>query len=103
MCRGDDYMPDLGKRDNAKPQINPYNGNGKILVRSYGSHRRLFPDGDTIEVDYIEGETVRALLDRLKVPDEEVWLVTIGEEIVEEDFVLSPGDTVNIMSPVLGG
>ncbi len=74
-----------------------------IRVQVYGSHKRLLPDGDVATVPYVPGETVRELLGRLQVPDEDVWMVVINNEKANEDHVISPGDKVGIMSPVEGG
>lgn len=82
----------------------PENGVQKnVEVRVYGSPKRLLPQGDAAVVAFVEGETVNALLKRLNIPDEDVWMVTVNEVAVGEDFVLSPGDRVGIMSPVSGG
>jgi len=74
-----------------------------VEVRVYGSPKRLLPDGDVALVEFVQGETVNALLNRLKIADEDVWMVTVNEVAVGEDYVLSPGDKVGIMSPVSGG
>jgi sulfur carrier protein ThiS len=86
-------------------------GNGKpadevqknVEVRVCGSPKRLLPGGDTAIVAFIEGETVNALLKRLNIPDEDVWLTVVNDVVVGGDYVLSPGDKVGIMSPVSGG
>ncbi|MGE5579576.1 MAG: MoaD/ThiS family protein [Bacillota bacterium] len=78
-------------------------GQKNVEVRVYGSPKRLLPEGDTAMVALVEGETVKALLRRLNIPDEDVWLVVVNEVVVSEDFILSPGDKVGIMSPVSGG
>lgn len=74
-----------------------------VEVRVYGSHKRLLPQGDVAVVPYLDGETVQALLTRLNIPDEDIWLIVVNEVLVSEDFVLSPGDKVGVMSPVGGG
>lgn len=74
-----------------------------VEVRVYGSHRRLLPKGDFAVVPYVEGESIKGLLGRLNIPDEEVWLVVVNEVLVSKDFILSPRDKVGIMSPVGGG
>jgi len=74
-----------------------------IRVQVYGSHKRLLPDGDVAVVPHIPGETVKELLERLKVPDEDVWMVVVNDQKVDEDYVIKPGDKVGIMSPVEGG
>jgi len=90
-------MPETGAE---RPAISPEKS---VEVRVYGSHRRLLPGGDVAVVPYVAGETVKALLRRLKIPDEEVWLIVVNETLVDEVFVLSPGDKVGVMSPVSGG
>ncbi|MEX0975018.1 MAG: MoaD/ThiS family protein [Bacillota bacterium] len=72
-------------------------------MRVYGSHKRLLPQGDVAVVPYLDGETVQALLTRLNIPDEDIWLIVVNEVLVSEDFMLSPGDKVGVMSPVGGG
>jgi sulfur carrier protein ThiS len=74
-----------------------------VEVRVYGSHKRLLPQGDAAVVSYQEGETIKSLLTRLHIPDEDVWLIVVNEVLVAEDFILSPGDKVGVMSPVSGG
>lgn len=74
-----------------------------VEVRVYGSHRRLLPDGDTAVAPYVAGETLKGLLTRLNIPDEEVWLLVVNEVLVDENYVLQPGDKVGVMSPVVGG
>lgn len=84
------------ERSEAEPQEN-------VEVRVYGSLRRLLPGGDFAVVPYVAGETLKALLERLDIPNEEVWLLVVNEVLVDESFVLSPGDRVGVMSPVGGG
>lgn len=78
-------------------------GEKNVEVRIYGSHKQLLPQGDVAVVPCEEGETVKALLTRLHIPDEDIWLIVVNEVLVGEDFVLSPGDKVGVMSPVGGG
>ncbi|HHX28299.1 MAG: MoaD/ThiS family protein [Bacillota bacterium] len=77
--------------------------NSALLVRIYGSHRRLLPEGDEARVPYVSGETVKGLLSRLNVPLDEVGALVVNGILVSQEFVLSPGDQVSIMSPVAGG
>lgn len=74
-----------------------------VEVRVYGSRLKLLPQGDTAIVPYISGESVNALLMRLGIPEEEVFLLVVNEALVTGDFILSPGDKVGVMSPVGGG
>lgn len=78
-------------------------GQKNVEVRVYGSRKRLLAEGDTAVVPFKQGETVKALLQRLNILDEDVWLVVVNETLVSEGFVLSPGDKVGVMSPVGGG
>lgn len=79
------------------------NEQDKIFLRSFGSHRRIFPDGDSAQAGFIEGELLGELLDRLAVPEEEIWIVTVNGKAADRSYLLSPGDKVDIMCPVLGG
>lgn len=74
-----------------------------VEVRIYGSHRRLIGTGNQAFVPCVPGETVKSLLERLSIPDEEVWLVVVNDIQVNEDYVVRPGDVVAVMSPVAGG
>ena len=74
-----------------------------ISVQAHGSRKRLLPEGDVAIAPYIPGETVRELLERLKILDEDVWMIVVNNRQVGDDHVLSPGDRVGIMSPVEGG
>ncbi|HHW27393.1 MAG TPA: MoaD/ThiS family protein [Firmicutes bacterium] len=74
-----------------------------IRVQAYGSHKRLLPDGDVATVPYVPGETVKELLKRLKVSDEDVWMIVVNDQKVSYDYAIQPGDKVGIMSPVEGG
>lgn len=74
-----------------------------IHVRVYGSHRRMFPQGEETTVDYVANETLKGLLSRLNVPGDEVGVLVVNDALVSPEFILSPGDRVAIMSPVSGG
>jgi len=74
-----------------------------VEVRIYGSHRRLLGAGNQAFVPHVPGETVKSLLNRLNIPEEEVWLVVVNDVQVSEDYVVRPGDVVAVMSPVAGG
>lgn len=87
----------------SRPDMHETGPQKDVEVRVYGSHRRLLPGGDTAVVPFVAGETAKALLQRLNIPDEEVWLLVVNEVLVDEDYVLSPGDKVGVMSPVVGG
>ena len=84
-------------------QILGNEGQKNVEVRVYGSHKRLLPGGDTAVGPHEEGQTIKALLKALNIADEDVWLVVVNEVLVSEDYVLSPGDKVGVMSPVAGG
>jgi len=50
-----------------------------------------------------EGETVKALAERLNIPLEEVKIVFVNGLAAELDRVLADGDRVGIFPPVGGG
>lgn len=103
MANFDQVMAKDGRDTVAYTQAPQSDSQKNVEVRVYGSHKRLLPQGDSAVVPYIEGETVKALLMRLNIPDEDVWLVVVNEVLVGEGFLLSPGDKVGVMSPVGGG
>lgn len=82
-------------------------GNGltkpAIRVRLIGSHRSLPSGGDTAEVPCIPGETIKDFLRRMAISDHEVWMVVVNHRVVSDCYVPVPGDTVEVMSPVVGG
>lgn len=74
-----------------------------VEVRVYGSRRLLLPGGDAATVPHIAGESVKGLLERLKIPEDQVAIVVVNGVQVCLNFVLSTGDKVHLMSPVHGG
>lgn len=55
------------------------------------------------EVELPAGTTVGALRERLGLPEQHIWLVSISGRQCREDAVLKDGDTVTFLAPVDGG
>lgn len=83
---------------NGKPLPRP-----TIRVRLIGSHRMLPSGEDTADIPWVSGECVKGLLCRIAVPEHEVWMVVVNDRAVSDCYVPVPGDTVEILSPVVGG
>ena len=76
----------------------------RVEVRGFGGLEHFMPGQKSqIQVEVIEGTTVRVLMDNLGIPRSEVWMVSVNREIVKEDHVLRDGAQVMIFAPVAGG
>ncbi len=56
-----------------------------------------------VEVSMTPGMSIRELLASLNVPAGEVWVCARNGAVVQPDEPLSPGDVLEIFSPVAGG
>jgi molybdopterin converting factor small subunit len=81
--------------------------NMKIELKLYASLGRFLPQSllekkqDYLEVE--EGATIKALLEKLKVPLETVKLVFLNGTHAKGDEVLKDGDRLGVFPPVAGG
>jgi MoaE-MoaD fusion protein len=80
----------------------------KIRAQFYAQLRDLAGTPE-IEVDLVEGATVRDLLEQVYAhqpklrPHDKSILIGAGVEFVDRNYKLSPGDEISIMPPVQGG
>ncbi len=78
-----------------------------VTVRAHGELGRYLKPlgGDTASVALPAGATVGALLDRLGINRDEVWLVAVNGDVVDdgEDRRLADGDRVDLFAAVAGG
>ena len=75
-----------------------------IIVHPHGELTTYF--GRTyggVPVPIEPGITIAGLLERLGVPEKEVWLVARNGEQVMRDVALQPGDSLELFAPVAGG
>lgn len=74
----------------------------KINVRFYGELRRHEPSFFR-RVELPAGATVADVIERLGLQAGEVWLVKLGDRLVETNYMLQPDDEIALMPPVGGG
>jgi MoaD family protein len=80
----------------------------KIRAQFYAQLRDLAGTPE-IDVDLVEGATVRDLLEQVYAqqpklrPHDKSILIGAGVEFVDRTYKLSPGDEISIMPPVQGG
>jgi MoaD family protein len=80
----------------------------KIRAQFYAQLRDLAGTPE-IDVDLVEGATVRDLLEQVYAqqpklrPHDKSILIGAGVEFVDRNYKLSPGDEISIMPPVQGG
>lgn len=76
----------------------------RVGVRLFGDFRQyLHETGGRANLDVDEGVSVRALLDRVGVPEVEVGLVSINGSLAPFETVLRDGDQIDVFSPIGGG
>jgi sulfur carrier protein ThiS len=75
----------------------------KITLKGHANIRHYLPESKELyEMEVDEGDSVRIILNRLKIPDTEVMLVIIGDKIVSKDVVPQKNDCVELF-PILAG
>jgi len=78
----------------------------KVSVRLQAILRRYRPagfKGDAVELDLANAATVRDAAETLKVPIELIHAVFVNDDQATLDTALSPGDSVRLFPPVVGG
>jgi sulfur-carrier protein len=76
----------------------------QVEIKLFGQFRRLLRETDgrlTLKVD--EGTTVRDMLEKVKVPEVEVGMVSVNGQLASVATPLRNGDEVCVFSPVGGG
>ena len=73
-------------------------------VKLYGNLKRYAPQKkENVVVEIAEGTTIAALLARLGVPEEGVWMSAVNDTVVDSATVLRDGDLLEVFKPVGGG
>lgn len=73
-----------------------------IDLKCYATLAPLTPDNASA-FPLKDGETVRALAERLGIPVDEIKIVFVNGQAAELDRVLADGDRVGLFPPVGGG
>lgn len=58
---------------------------------------------DEVSLSVARGSLVRDVLRHAGIPEEEIWLVSIDNQIVNPDREVKDGDEVTVFAPVGGG
>lgn len=76
----------------------------RITVRLYGNLKKYSPQKkEDTQVEIESGTTIRALLARLGVPDSNVWMNAVNDQVVADSTALRDGDVLEVFEPVGGG
>jgi sulfur carrier protein ThiS len=76
----------------------------KVRVRAYGGLAYYLSDKKgEVELDIQEGLTLEGLVKKLGIPDEEIWLISVNNEIKPREAALEGGEEILIFAPVAGG
>ena len=76
----------------------------QITVKLYGNLRKYSPAGkEIVQMEIETGATIRALLAQLTVPNSNVWMSAVNDQVVDDSTALRDGDVVEVFEPVGGG
>ena len=76
----------------------------QVTLKLYGNIKRYAPNQKEISnVEIENGRTIRALLDGFGVPDSQVWMSAVNDNVVDDTTELHDGDVVEIFEPIGGG
>ncbi len=75
-----------------------------ITCKLYGNLKSFSPTkAETSEMDVEPGVTVAALLARLGVPDNRVWMSVVNDDATDSGAMLQENDVLEVFEPVGGG
>lgn len=76
----------------------------RVTVKLYGNLRKHLPEKrENAQMEIAEGTTIAGLLARLSIPDSEVWMSAINDNVVDAATLLHDGDLLEVFEPVGGG
>ena len=76
----------------------------RVVVKLYGNLKKYLPEKrETADLQVPDGTTITALLARLAVPDDKVWMSAVNDTVVGGSTVLQDGDILEVFEPVGGG
>lgn len=75
-----------------------------IMVRAFGGLGHFLPGGkDSARIVLPRGSKVSDVIKASGIPEGEVWLVSLGGELVGLDREVRDGDEITVFAPVGGG
>ncbi len=76
----------------------------QITIRLYGNLKRYSPlKKEDARMEIESALPIRALLARLGVPDSNVWMTAVNDQVVDDSTALREGDVLEVFEPVGGG
>jgi sulfur carrier protein ThiS len=69
-------------------------------LEKYLSHKRF---GEPVPVELPEGATLRDLLQKMGIPEEQVFTILVNGRHQSLDYIPGEGDRVSLFPPVGGG
>ncbi len=76
----------------------------KVTLKLYGNLLKYLPNPPArAQIEIAAGTTVRSLLFQLGVPDADVWMCAVNDNVVAETTRLSDGDVIEVFEPIGGG
>jgi len=76
----------------------------RVRVRLHGHlHAYVESKSSEFELELPSETTLTELIRNLKIPDPEIWIVSLNGNRVPLSTVLSDNDTVSVFPPVSGG
>jgi molybdopterin converting factor small subunit len=76
----------------------------RVVVETYGTLRRLLPDGQRrVELEVEDDTTVRELLLKLGMDENEPWNASLNGTLAKPSDVVSEGSFLIVFPPIAGG
>ncbi len=76
----------------------------QIILKLYGNLKQYAPQRkENAQMEIESGLPIRSLLAQLGVPDSNVWMCAINDQVVADSTALREGDVLEVFEPVGGG
>lgn len=78
----------------------------QVEVRVFSGLEKFLPHkrfGEPLTVDIIEGETIRDLLQKLGIPEDQVYTILVDGRHQSLDYTLRQDERISFFPPVGGG
>ncbi len=76
----------------------------RIILKLYGNLKKYAPERkERASIKLNSSTTIADLLSQLQVPNENVWMTVVNDQLVSESTRLHDGDVLEVFEPVGGG
>ena len=75
----------------------------EVIVQVMSIHVRYLGGKYKDRVILEDGDSVKALIRKVNIPEQEVGIITVNGRQADPDFVLNNGDKIQLFPPALGG